>query len=58
MVATVVAPTIVIEPEKTEETTAEGEVTTEDGATDEVKERLEELGLKLVDNNLSRSNNS
>ena len=33
VIATVVAPTILVEPEKTEETTAEGEVPTE-GATE------------------------
>ena len=44
MVATIAAPTILVEPEKTEETTAEGEVpaegTTEDAAiTEEGKDK-------------------
>jgi len=37
VVATIVAPTIVIEPEKTEEAAAEGEVTVEDAAEDIVE---------------------
>ena len=38
VIATLVAPTIVVEPEKVEETTAEGEATTEETPEGEVKE--------------------
>ena len=46
VVATVVAPTIVIEPEKTEETTAEGEATVEGTMEGEVKESTAEDEVK------------
>ena len=46
VVATVVAPTIVIEPEKTEETTVEGEATVEDAVEGEVKESTAEDEVK------------
>jgi len=46
VVATVVSPTIVIEPEKTEETTAEGEATVEGSAEEEVKESTAEGKVK------------
>ena len=46
VVATVVAPTIVIEPEKTEETTAEGEATVEGTVEGEVKESTAEDEVK------------
>ena len=46
VVATVVAPTIVIEPEKTEETTVEGEATVEGTVEGEVKESTAEDEVK------------
>ena len=46
VVATVVAPTIVIEPEKTEETTVEGEATVEGTVEGEVKESTTEGEVK------------
>jgi len=46
VVATVVAPTIVIEPEKTEETTVEGEATVEGAVEGEVKESTAEDEVK------------
>ena len=46
VVATVVAPTIVIEPEKTEETTVEGEATVEGTVEEEVKESTAEDEVK------------
>ena len=46
VVATVVAPTIVIEPEKTEETTAEGEAAVEGAVEGEVKESTAEGEVK------------
>ena len=46
VVATVVSPTIVIEPEKTEKTTAEGETAVEDTVEGEVKESTAEGEVK------------